>query len=287
MALCGKMVFNSSCFALAVSVIALLVVCSLIAIGLLYRWTKKVKQNSEYYKSVLQLNCDTQYYSHIGNNGNVEYIMRVKTKAQYDRTHSSSALDQYLQQHYSEISSFLDMVHQNRSVYIDYITRFNLLFSKITREECKKLRIPYARFLKIEQKLVDAEKIYMIQAFSVTCYVKYTSPQGRNRYLKHCTYQESEIRTALQAIKERKAYQLSEEYRRKNERAKVTPSMRYNILQRDGGKCQLCGRTADDGVVLEVDHIIPISKGGSTTHNNLQTLCRECNRGKSTKAEIH
>jgi 5-methylcytosine-specific restriction endonuclease McrA len=38
-----------------------------------------------------------------------------------------------------------------------------------------------------------------------------------------------------------------------------------------------------DGVKLEVDHIKPISKGGKTVLNNLQTLCMDCNRGKSNK----
>ena len=61
--------------------------------------------------------------------------------------------------------------------------------------------------------------------------------------------------------------------------------MRYNVLKRDNFRCQICGRSAQDGVTLEVDHIIPISKGGKTEYSNLRTLCKDCNRGKSNKFE--
>lgn len=39
----------------------------------------------------------------------------------------------------------------------------------------------------------------------------------------------------------------------------------------------------EDDVTLEVEHIIPVSKGGKTGMKNLQTLCETCNRGKSNK----
>ena len=45
----------------------------------------------------------------------------------------------------------------------------------------------------------------------------------------------------------------------------------------------LCGASANDGVKLEVDHIVPVSKGGKSTMDNLQTLCERCNRGKRDK----
>ena len=71
----------------------------------------------------------------------------------------------------------------------------------------------------------------------------------------------------------------------KVERAKLSAGLRYDILQRDKFRCQLCGRGADSGVVLEVDHIVPIARGGKTVKGNLRTLCRDCNRGKSAKLE--
>lgn len=64
------------------------------------------------------------------------------------------------------------------------------------------------------------------------------------------------------------------------ERRRMTKHLRYEVLKRDGFRCRFCGATADDGAQLHVDHIIPISKGGRTEIDNLQTLCLECNLGK-------
>ncbi|OQX25983.1 MAG: hypothetical protein BWK80_12795 [Desulfobacteraceae bacterium IS3] len=58
----------------------------------------------------------------------------------------------------------------------------------------------------------------------------------------------------------------------------------WEVLARDKWKCLSCGRTArEDGILLEVDHIIPRSKGGTDDIGNLQTLCKKCNIGKSNK----
>ncbi len=67
------------------------------------------------------------------------------------------------------------------------------------------------------------------------------------------------------------------------ERAKMKPSLRYGIIERDGFMCKACGRNANDDVKLVVDHIVPVSKGGKTCADNLQTLCEPCNRGKGAR----
>lgn len=64
---------------------------------------------------------------------------------------------------------------------------------------------------------------------------------------------------------------------------KMTQSTRILVFERDNYTCQICGKTLKDGVKLEVDHIIPVSRGGSDNLNNLQTLCFDCNREKSDK----
>lgn len=56
--------------------------------------------------------------------------------------------------------------------------------------------------------------------------------------------------------------------------------LRFLVLQRDGYRCQLCGRDAQDGTKLEVDHKIARARGGTDDLANLWTLCFECNRGK-------
>lgn len=55
--------------------------------------------------------------------------------------------------------------------------------------------------------------------------------------------------------------------------------MRIRVLARDKYTCQSCGINGEN-VKLQVDHIIPKSKGGVTEDRNLQTLCFDCNMGK-------
>ena len=58
-----------------------------------------------------------------------------------------------------------------------------------------------------------------------------------------------------------------------------TEKQRREVFLRDGGQCQSCGKEVSLRE-YEVDHIIPWSKGGTTTIENGQCLCRACNRKK-------
>ncbi len=60
--------------------------------------------------------------------------------------------------------------------------------------------------------------------------------------------------------------------------------LRWQVFERDNFRCVACGKSAHDGILLHVDHIIPRSKGGTNTIDNYQTLCNECNLGKSNKS---
>jgi len=62
----------------------------------------------------------------------------------------------------------------------------------------------------------------------------------------------------------------------------ISESLRFEVFQRDNHTCQYCGRKAPE-VKLEVDHLLPVSKGGTDEFDNLVTSCRECNSGKLAK----
>ena len=54
--------------------------------------------------------------------------------------------------------------------------------------------------------------------------------------------------------------------------------LKVQVLMRDGNKCRICGVVCDGGIhKMHFDHIIPWSKGGETTLENLQVLCSVCN----------
>lgn len=59
----------------------------------------------------------------------------------------------------------------------------------------------------------------------------------------------------------------------------VAPDTRRFVWDRDGGRCQECGRNRE----LQFDHIIPRAWGGSSNAENVQLLCGPCNRRKSAR----
>jgi len=65
-------------------------------------------------------------------------------------------------------------------------------------------------------------------------------------------------------------------------RKAISKSLRFSVLSRDGFACRYCGRGSDK-VTLTMDHIIPHSKGGPATFENLISACEDCNGGKSNK----
>lgn len=62
-------------------------------------------------------------------------------------------------------------------------------------------------------------------------------------------------------------------------RIRIPEKVKIEVWRRDQGKCVECGRKE----LLEYDHVIPVSKGGSNTTRNIQLLCEKCNRKKSNR----
>lgn len=71
----------------------------------------------------------------------------------------------------------------------------------------------------------------------------------------------------------------------KEQRILMTKKLRDLIKRRDNFTCCNCGNStyAEPNLLLEIDHIIPVAKGGRTVEENLQTLCWKCNRAKGAK----
>lgn len=62
----------------------------------------------------------------------------------------------------------------------------------------------------------------------------------------------------------------------------ISAKLRFEVFKRDKFVCQYCGACGPD-VELEIDHIIPVSRGGTDDITNLKTACFKCNRGKGDK----
>lgn len=69
---------------------------------------------------------------------------------------------------------------------------------------------------------------------------------------------------------------------KKTPRKTLSKKIRFEVFKRDSFQCQYCGRNAPE-VVLQIDHIEPIAKGGSNDIMNLVTSCENCNSGKGVR----
>jgi HNH endonuclease len=65
-------------------------------------------------------------------------------------------------------------------------------------------------------------------------------------------------------------------------RAAISRKLRFEVFKRDSFTCQYCGRKAPD-ILLQLDHIEPVAKGGTDDLLNLITSCKDCNLGKSDR----
>lgn len=78
------------------------------------------------------------------------------------------------------------------------------------------------------------------------------------------------------AVEELKMTKYGHVLKKLSTREKIPLDLRREVYAADGWKCAFCRSTRK----LEIDHIIPLSKGGTDDRSNLQTLCEHCNRKK-------
>ncbi len=62
----------------------------------------------------------------------------------------------------------------------------------------------------------------------------------------------------------------------------LTPHVLLSIIFESAGRCGYCGKSLV-GQDFEIEHIIPVSKGGRNSNDNLAVVCPNCNRAKSEK----
>ena len=110
---------------------------------------------------------------------------------------------------------------------------------------------------------------------------QYVSAGGNSSQTTSITLNEETIEMLIEYMNEQVKYKNSA----KAQRSLMTKKLREYIKRRDEYTCQSCGASTaqQDLLLLEVDHIIPVAKGGLSTEDNLQTLCWKCNRTKSDK----
>ena len=137
----------------------------------------------------------------------------------------------------------------------------------------------------VEQSIFSRSTLNPITEIKVKVDIYLTNIKGRRLAHKSETFKPTDILEIIERLnkKENGIYLDYALWRAicRVERGKVSNKMRFAIYRRDGNRCRKCGSRNN----LEVDHIYPISKGGKTTFDNLQTLCHNCNTQKSNIIE--
>lgn len=238
-----------------------------------------VKRTSTRYNKILELNCEYKF----NNFPFREYVYNKKmtTKTQFDRYNIDNYFREIIEETGTECWEKIHFISlENAERYSEYMQKvFELSFLK-EGEQPKKYNAFSRIYSKWESKICKKIRLDRpVTSVNIVCNIRYTSPKGMNSYTRSNTYEYEDVLRCYNDIEREEERRQSKEY----QRSKMTQSLRYNIMKRDGFRCVLCGRTADDGVKLHVDHIMPVSKGGKTVESNLRTLCEDCNMGKSDK----
>ena len=266
--------------------LGIIFVIALVVGGVLVRRKniKIVQKHSLRLRELKALNQRTMFYG--GEKKSYEYHQACSSKRQFDNVEIEEYLIAILDENKEDFTSRLAEIKFNKKNYAAYLREGDLIISKATKEECALWKIPFKTFRRLEKRLFKKALLKKpLMEISARLQMSYTSPQGKNHYEKEEIYHFDALEDYLSRLEELKKMRRMRQYQIKIERAKMTDSLRYDILKRDNFRCQLCGSTAQDGVKLHVDHIHPIAKGGKTTPENLRTLCDRCNMGKSDKYE--
>lgn len=237
----------------------------------------KVKKISEKYKKIIELNNNTKFETYKTN----YYIKHyAKSKRSLEKTKLDDLVMYNIENNVDALASTVEIIKNNVEKYKEYEKKYEEVFNKENEENAiSNTLFTLEKFKKIERRVVEKEKLKKKFDLLTVVEARYTSPKGNNSYCKKDNYDYNKVLEIYQKWQGNKKFRISSLI----ERSKMSDSIRYDVLKRDNYKCRICGASAEDGAKLHVDHIIPVSKGGKTELNNLQTLCERCNMGKSNK----
>lgn len=240
----------------------------------------KVHNTSDRYKYMLKIRR-LYKFNYITND---TIYVNVDTLTKFKTFNENKFIEDYVRDNQEHIVKESNKVLENKIHLIQYEADITKAPQFKSLQFCNENNLDYSRYNSIETQECDLITYSNIKTCeNIEFIIQYNSPAGRNHYEKSIDMDILDLMDILNIIKDNDRYKQSEKYKKKHERQLLTPGLRYDIMKRDGFRCVICGRTAEDGVKLHVDHIKPISKGGLTVPENLRTLCQDCNLGKSDK----
>ena len=267
---------------------------------------EKIRNNRRMWYAIEDLNDEYEEYEfHKIQFGAIATYEKITSKSKYGSSYGGGAI---IFGSTFDFKAFLtEKIFEEKNKYVLYVKLYEKLFYKYKEYEKKVLKVfEQYRFYKSIDNCPPDNRNFLSKLFVASAEDRFNELKdyeydlmNKKTYspsfpvvkltLKAKTQYDSYSRNVTYNFGEvLECYHKAEEKEGKlsfvqEQRRKVNDSLRYDILKRDKFRCCICGATANDGVKLEVDHIIPVSKGGKSEKSNLQTLCERCNRGKGIK----
>lgn len=197
----------------------------------------------------------------------------------------------------SPLDYVIKKFYPNKEIYPEQIQKLHLLVEELaTLKDAKKIienyKKEYRQYLgEVPNYIMDEDESGFYSrlgfanidesVFAVEYKFSYTSSGGMAKRTFTIPMTEETIVELIGALEGK----LSASAFTKEQRALMTNKLREFVKERDNFTCCNCGNSIhiEPNLLLEIDHIIPVSKGGCTVAENLQTLCWKCNRAKSNK----
>lgn len=133
-------------------------------------------------------------------------------------------------------------------------------------------------------KILEAKEILWSSTyhFIANNFLRRTVPVLVFAYFRKLVEDLAELIVAERLIRCQKRDKAIEEIRQNKRKSFPYEKTFLEIGRRDGFACKLCGSS---GTNLQIDHVQPVSKGGTNALSNLQLLCPNCNQSKAAKYE--
>lgn len=234
-----------------------------------------VLQNSVCLKQLEEINRHYNFYPYIC----FDQTHTYDNENYFNMISCKDYLIYQLQYLWKKIYYQINKVNHNNQKYSEYlkeiqsITQFGQFNSPIKKLKLNKL-------LKTEHEIIEKRKYHPTTQFHLLITLKCSTINGRIYNKKSEIFSADDILFLNKRLNDKNGYFYNDreiwDALCRVERGKVSNKMRFSVYQRDGYRCRKCG-ISSRYAQLEVDHIVPISKGGKSTYDNLQTLCHKCN----------
>lgn len=245
------------------------------------RYSSFVLKHSSCLRSLKAINSQFCFYPSAAFNQSHTY----DNEKFYETISCKDYLIYQLQFQANEIGGQIAKIKRNKAEYQRYVAEINRL--QLGNFSAPTGKLNPKRLLKTEKRLcAKTELPAPPMQFFLTVTLFCAKINGTRYQSKRETFSEDTILALIRRLSDRNGTF----YRDRAiwdaicrvERGKVSNKMRFAIYRRDGYRCCKCG-VSDRYAPLEIDHIVPIAKGGKSVYDNLQTLCHRCNVEKGDK----